>query len=85
MKTLNLIMFILIKKILYKKYLIPNIKSKRSLIFKPSQVVYNKGVLIDYKYILDNGDYIKKSMEFFGDTYKINSSVITKKNHIYIM
>jgi len=55
------------KDLMIKDYLIPNIKSKRSLIFKPSQVVYNKGVLIDYKYILDNVDYTEEIREILKE------------------
>lgn len=55
------------KDLMIKDYLIPNIKSKRSLIFKPSQVIYNKGILIDYKYILDNVDYTEEIREILKE------------------
>ena len=34
----------------------------------------SKNIVLDYQYILDSGDYIIKSMEFFADSYEINSS-----------
>lgn len=47
----------------FKDYLIPNVKLKRSRVYLPSQIEFNKnGDVVDFKYFINNKDFTSKAL-----------------------